>query len=506
MNTRIKKIQRYIANHPVVSFAVAAILAGALGAFAGPVVLGASVLSAALLTMAIISPSSLLFVLALATPLEPFLLKFVPDEAYVFARFFSEGIIYLLAAVAALRVLRGRARIPKTPTTVPFLAFLAVAALSMLVNQVPIGVGLLGIRQIVRYVILFFAIVTLSPSRAVAQRILAALFVVVGFESVLGIAQAIFPAHLDTLLLPSERRFFESVQLTAGTSETWEPGTRVFGTLGRYDQLGTFLAFFLALAAGLLWERAVPVRRMILAAFFAAGGIALLLTQSRASWFGFALALFVSGFFLKRDRRVLVAAMLTAAVLLGALFTTGVQPRYLAESPDASFVERFFEAFSPARWRGEYDGLGRLYWAIVTPTVVVPASPVFGFGPGRFGGGTAAALHVTDVYDALKIPFGVWGTEGHVDNNWFAIWGEVGTLGLLAYALMVISLLRLAVSVFRTSKDPKLRGVALGYAGAVSAVIFQGFLGTYLEMRTLALYVWLIGAFLTVHENVERSM
>jgi O-antigen ligase len=244
---------------------------------------------------------------------------------------------------------------------------------------------------------------------------------------------------------------------------------------------------------------------MVAAAFFAAGGIALLLTQSRASWFGFAIALFVSGFLLKRDRRVIAAAGLIVALLLGTLLYTGVQLRYLTETPDAPLVARFFEAFSPARWRGEYEGLGRLYWAIITPTVVVPGSPIFGFGPGRFGAGAAAALHVTDVYDTLKIPFGVWGTEGYIDNNWFAIWGEVGTLGLLAYAFMVISLLRLAIRVFRTSEDPELRGLALGYAGAVVAVIFQAFLGTYLEMRTLALYLWMIGAFLTVHENVERS-
>jgi len=375
----------------------------------------------------------------------------------------------------------------------------------MILNQVPLTVGLLGTRQMVRYVVLFFSILLLAPRRASARRIITLLFVVVFLESLLGIAQAVFPTQLDALLIPSERKFFESIQLTTGTSETWEPGTRVFGTLGRYDQLGTFLTFFLMLAAGLLWERAVPVRKMVSAAFFTAGGMALLLTQSRASWFGFAIALFVSGFLLKRDRRVLAAAAISVVLLFGAWIYTGVQLRYLTESPDAPIVSRFFEAFSPARWRGEYDGLGRLYWAIITPTVVVPASPIFGFGPGSFGGGAAAALHMTDVYDALKIPFGVWGTEGYIDNNWFAIWGEVGTVGLAAYAFMIISLLRLAIRVFRTSKDRELRGVALGYAGAVAAVIFQAFLGTYLEMRTLALYVWMVGAFLTVYANSQNS-
>lgn len=501
MNISIKKFQRLIMAHPVATFVVAGIIAGIIGAFTTLVTALGLIVAAAAVFAAVYSPTILLFAVALITPVEPFLLKFVPDEAYLPARFFSEGLIYLLAASAAVRIFRGRASLPRTSISVPFLAFVAIAVVSLLVNRVPLTVGLLGIRQMVRYVILFFAIVILAPRRESARRIVTLLLVVVFLESLLGIAQALFPAQLDALLIPSERKFFESVQLTAGTSETWEPGTRVFGTMGRYDQLGTFLAFFLALAAGLLWERAVAVRRIVSAAFFAAGGTALLLTQSRASWFGFAIALFVSGFLLKRDRRVIAAAGLVTALLLGALFYTGAQLRYLTEVPDAPLVSRFFEAFSPTRWRGEYDGLGRLYWAIITPTVVVPGSPIFGFGPGRFGAGAAAALHVTDVYDALKIPFGVWGTEGYIDNNWFAIWGEVGTVGLIAYAFMVGSLLRLAVRVFRNSPEPEVRGLALGYAGAVAAVIFQAFLGTYLEMRTLALYLWMFGAFLVVYEE-----
>ena len=42
---------------------------------------------------------------------------------------------------------------------------------------------------------------------------------------------------MDELLIPSERRFYESIQLTSGTEQFWSPGTRVFATLGRYVRI-----------------------------------------------------------------------------------------------------------------------------------------------------------------------------------------------------------------------------------------------------------------------------
>ena len=199
-----------------------------------------------------------------------------------------------------------------------------------------------------------------------------------------------------------------------------------------------------------------------------------------------------------RDRRVRLG--LAAVVLASVAYVgwTGLVVKYLVDYPEQTPIERFFEAFSFERWRGEYYGLGRLFWMVKTPTVVVPSSPVLGVGPGRYGGGAAAALHSTTVYDRLGLPFGVYGTEGYIDNSWFSLWGEVGTLGVALYAWMVFLLARIAYRVWRGSRDPFTRGLALGYFGAVLAVAFQGFLATFLEVRTLALYLWMYGGFVYV--------
>lgn len=439
-------------------------------------------------------PQTLILILAAYTPLEPFLLKFVPDDIYVYARYFSEGMIYLLLAVAIARQL-GRGRRPEvTPVGLPFIAFLVVALASLLVNDVNLAVGLLGLRQIIRFMLLYFAAVNLDLGQRFARRLTVVMFAVAVFEAVLGIVQAAAQGALDEFLIPSERKFFESIQLTSGTTQFWSPGTRIFATMGRYDQLGTFLCFFMLLAVGLyyLHRRHDAGRRY--GTIVAVAAPALLLTMSRASWFGFLLGLFIVGAVIMKDARIRLAYGGAVVLALAYLGWTGLTVRYLVDYPSETAVERLFESFSYESWRGEYYGLGRLYWMVQTPLVVVRSSPVLGVGPGQFGGGAAAALGNTTVYDRLNLPFGVYGTDGYIDNNWFSVWGETGTLGLFFYGWMVWALARIGWLAYRRGKDPYLRGLALGYVGAVVAVAFQAFLATYLEVRTLALYLWLFGA------------
>src|SRR5512142_1307 len=196
-------------------------------------------------------PQWAIFALALYSPFEPFLLKFVNDELYLYARYFSEGLIYILLAAVAVRIFVRDRRMVATPIDLPFVFFMLVALASIVVNAVPALYGLLGIRQIIRFILLFFLTVYLDPDTVFIKRVTTFMFGIVAFEGVLGLLQSVIGGPLDEFLIPSERKFYESIQLTSGTDQFWSPGTRVFATLGRYDQLGTFLCFFFLLAVGL---------------------------------------------------------------------------------------------------------------------------------------------------------------------------------------------------------------------------------------------------------------
>ena len=321
--------------------------------------------------------------------------------------------------------------------------------------------------------------------------------VIVVLQAGLGLVQAASGGAIDDFLLPSEGKFLEGIQLTAGTQQFWSQGTRIFATMGRYDQLGQFLCLFLLLGAGLLYfaGRQRDVRTLWIVMVM--GLPALLLTLSRASWFGFVLGLLIIAAYFMQDRRVRIGAVVAIVLAVGYVAYSGLVVRYLIESPEQTIVERFFESFSLARFQGEYYGLGRVYWMVQTPFVVA-TSPFFGVGPSMYGGGAAAALHNTKVYDALGLPFGVYGTDGYIDNNWFSLWGELGTIGVLVYLWMFVVLLLMSVRVFRKAHEPYVKGLALGFVGVIFAVSFQAFLATAFEIRTLAVYFWIYAAFVYV--------
>ena len=479
-------------------------LAAMVIAIADPWKVVVLLVSVAVIAAAFARPTWVILFLALYSPFEPFLLKFVPDNLYIYARYFSEGLIYILLVSVALRLFVRDRRLVATPLDLPFVFFILVALTSIIVNAVPPVYGLLGVRQIIRFILLFFLTVYLDPDTPFIKRVTNFMFVIVLFQGVLGFLQSVIGAPLDEFLIPSERKFYESIQLTTGTTQFWSPGSRVFATLGRYDQLGTFLCFFFLLAVGLIYctKQREDRRRLLVPILVALP--AFILTLSRASWFGFALAFFVIGAVLMKDSKVRFAYAGAVALALIYLGVTGITVRYLVDYPEQTVAERFFEAFSYERWRGEYYGLGRLFWIVQTPLVVVRSSPLFGVGPGQFGGGAVAALGNTAVYEKLNLPFGVYGTGGYIDNNWFSLWGETGTLGLAFYAWMIFALAWMALTVMRESKDPYVKGLALGYFGCVLAVSFQAFLATYFEVRTIALYLWLYGSFVYVLARREK--
>lgn len=467
--------------------------------FFSPTLVIAAVLVILGIAFTFAKPTWTLFAFAAYLPFEPFLLKWVADDVYVFARYGSELVVYLLLAVVAWRMVTGKIVFKRTPLDIAFCVVVFLAVVSAIVNTVTPWFAILGLRQIFRFVLLFFIVVYLAPSKQWMRNLVVTMLVIVAMQAGLGYAQRIIGEPLDMFLIPSAQRTLGDLQLTAGTNQFWDYGQRVFGTLGRYDQLGTFMAFFLVLLVAFLYERVVPKQYESWALGLLAFAIPVLgMAYSRSAWFGFALAFFFIALYVKRDKRVLAALVVSVMLVFGYLSVTGLVVNRLIDSADQSFTDRFFEAFSYTRWQGEYYGLGRVYWLVQTAVAVVPSSPLFGHGPGTYGGGAVAALGNTEVYDALGLPFGVYGTEGYIDNNIFSMWGELGTLGLGAYAVMYISLFLVCIRVYRESSDPDVRAFALGVAGAMLAVLVNAFLATFLEARTLAPYLWIMGGSVVV--------
>ncbi len=495
---------RGISSHAWWFAGILAVLVG-MQFFLSPLALLAIAVSALFLFLTVRRPLGTLTFLAVYLPFEPFLLKFVPDELYVFARFFSEGLVYVLAAIVVWRLLTGRVKFKPTAFDLPFLLFILVLVTGAVVNAVSPEIAVLGARQILRFVILYYVALHIDAPRAYVVKLTRILLVAMALQAAIGLGQAAIGPAADEFLLPEETRTAGEVTF-GGVSQFWEAGTRIFATLGRYDKLGNFLAFFLPFSLAFLYQRSKQAAsRRSWWWVLGLGGVALALTYSRASWIALLIAVVYIGIVIKRDRRLLFA--LTALTALSALYlaVSGLNVRYITEAPGQTLVERFYESFSAARWRGEYYGIGRVYWMVQTPLTVVPASPFFGWGPGQFGGGAVSALGNTTVYDKLGLPFGVFGSEGVIDNNWFSLWGETGTLGLAFFVWMLGACLSQARHVWRTHVSPAVRSIALGFGGALLGVCAIAMLSTVFEIRTTAFYLWTYAGFIAAFAQERRS-
>lgn len=464
-----------------------------------PGIVLAGLLSIIALLVVVTRPLWILGFLAFYLPFESIVLKFTPDDVYFLMRYFSEALIYLVAVVVLIQLFTGKIKYQSSFADTPMILLLISLLASILINFVPVSIALLGVRQILRFVLVFFLIIQLKPTQSFIRILTSVLFGIVVFQALLGIAQSVVGQPLDEFLLPSESHTFGTITLTEGVDQFWDPGSRVFATLGRYDRLGNFLYVFLLIAAGFLFTKQRSKQfQSILPWVFLLGLPALVLTYSRASWFAFLLGFLFIGLWIKKDKRVAMGFVGFVVALLLILGSSGLRVSLLTEGSGQTLTERFFESFSYARWSGEYYGLGRTFWFVHTPLDIVSKAPVFGWGPGQYGGGAAAALRNTVVYEKAGLPFGVYGTEGFIDNNWFSLWGELGTLGMILYLWIIFGLFASSFRSYQLTKDPFVQALCLGFCALVIAVAFNAFTSTLFEIRTIAFYFWMYAGFVVV--------
>ena len=438
--------------------------------------------------------------LSIYTPLEPFLLKFVPNEIYLYLRYGSEVFMIALLIILVLKKAQSRNQksviFQRTPLDLPLVLFLFVGLISLILNWgAPWYVGFLGLRQILRYLAIFYLITQAGLTHQQIKRLMEVMILVVLFEVALGLGQAIVGQSADDFLLPGTRRDFPKIEVSATTDKFWVAGQRVFATFGRYDRFGVFLSFFLLIIAGLAFEIKNPRWRRILWAIVIISLPTFFLTYSRLSWLGFFLGLFLIGVILKRSR-VLILSFFIALFALSLylslyLFYTGARVSRIIDRPYMAPAERILELFSLRGLREGYRGYGRPYFLINTPRKLISRHPLLGVGPWQYGGGVAAALSLHARYDEAGLPFGIAGTVGQIDNNWFSIWGEFCTIGLLAWLAVFFVLARFNWRLWKQSNDPFTKGLCLGFLGAIFASVFEAFFGPYFEVRTLALYLWM---------------
>lgn len=429
---------------------------------------------------------------------ETILLKLVPSDLLVFAKYAPEVFLYiLLASVLVQKISKDKFKFIKTPINAAFIAFIVVSLLSMLVNQTPIMVGLLGIRQLIRFVFVFYLILYSNISKKTIKNTLYIMIAIIAIQAVLAIAQYATHGAIDKYLISEESVFISSNIILDGVEQFWAEGQRVFGTFGRYNQLGSFLVLGLCLLVAFMYEiKKKTMDKKIFLGLIALSILTIILTYSRASWIAVMAGLGLITVIIKKDKK-LIAAIVSVFIIAiiyisGYLTVNQLSVSTITEQRESSLIERVLEPFSSASLNSSYEGLGRVYFLVNTPRKIVANNPFLGVGPGMYGGGVAAALGNKKVYYEYGLPFGVYGEIGQIDNNWLSIWGELGTIGLILFIIIFVRLYKGAKKIYNTQKDYLTRVLSLSLRGMIIGVCVLGFFSPYFEIRTLMFYFWLI--------------
>ena len=116
-------------------------------------------------------------------------------------------------------------------------------------------------------------------------------------------------------------------------------------------------------------------------------------------------------------------------------------------------------------------------------------------------------FHNTRVFDELGLPYGVYGTEGYIDNNWLSILGETGLIGFSFFVWTYLALFAYAIRLGKRSSYAFDRALGFGFAAAMIAVALNAFLATFFEVRSLAVYLWMYGGFVVVlgHDEMPND-
>lgn len=396
----------------------------------------------------------------------------VPPELGQATHFVSEGL--LLVVTLTLTVMAWRTGLLvaalRHPVTLALLAFAALAAISALINAVPIDVAIVGLVFTLDAATLFYLPRLVGFSLRQAELAVAAFLVLTIAAALVALAQALLSPDILGLAVVTGR-FGEVYRLASFIGDP-----NVFGAF--LAAAAPFALFASTALSGRARWLAIGIAFILL--------LALWLSFSRGSWL--AMGLGATLVIAVLDRRTL---LVTLAILAVAFGTAVVMPRDLLLGLDESRGRPDLVDSTVGRVDTIGDGRDLRTLFVVNALPIIGDHPVLGVGPGRYGG-AAADLFGTPVYteygtDALLTD----PQQRTVDNFWLHIVVETGVLGAAAFlaAAIMPGLRILAVARRATGR----RRIILGGAAAAVAALAVSSLSTMLlEANSVGFLFWFL--------------
>jgi hypothetical protein len=418
------------------------------------------------------------------TPLEEIVLKILPNQFYTPVRFLWEGLLFGLMFILLFNKLAIKRNWIQTPIDLPLIVFLSGWIISGFINNVALSASLVNIKNLIRYIPLFYIIYNLTPKKEFLSLFIKFLIIIAAVQSILCLLEAADPT-VAGLFVP--REVIVGNDLIRG--EDTQLGTfytRFSGTLVRNVNLGNYLAFALcfimAFYPGSQSKSWLKSSAILIA-------LALFISSSRMSWLS-AYAGIGTILLVIHHRWRYYFWLVPVATLLGIFVIGQFVPKGDLAS-DFNIISRFFYIFS-SDYIDTISNAGRLYAIFYAMPAVLMTNPLFGLGPGAFiqiskqissddAFGRGAELGL----DARALNF------VH-DVGYASLFAQVGLIGLGAFIWVFIRLYKIARNSLKNHNDPYIRDFMVGAIGFFVALMVQNLGSFNLMYRNQSLIIWVV--------------
>jgi hypothetical protein len=465
--------------------------------FLAPLVVLAGIAANFMPELSIIILAALLFVyfynhrkqlvifLLIYTPFEELILKILPDSLYAPARYSWEATLFGLMVLMLFEKGILSKTWKKSPIDIVMLVFIGGWFISGFVNGVLLWGSLTNIKNIIRYIPLFYIIYNLDLGEKFLAKFQYIIIAIALFQSAILFFQVV-DADFASMLSP--REVAVGGELIRGEDAQFGTyyNTRFAGTLARNVHLGNYLAFALCFLTAMYIK--LKQNGWLIATFIIIFS-ALVICSSRTSLIsaivGIGVVLVIAKHRVRRAYFISIgAALLFFVAFRGALMTGDT-------NADFNIISRL-TYISSADYIDIISSVGRLYAIVYAIPAVFMSNPLLGIGPGSF-------IRISE-QTSINDTFGKASDLGlepaalryvH-DVGYAALFIQAGLIGLGALLWIFIKLFRMAKRSINMQTEPASGAFLIGATGFFATLAVQNFACFNLMYRNQSLLIWCI--------------
>ena len=408
---------------------------------------------------------------------------------YVSIRF-EDFLLAITALFTFIKIAPNIKRIFSDNITRAMAVFLLIGLVSLLAGvfltqTVVLSIGALHLLRRVEYFVPFFAVLVFFPYEKDKnlEFYIKALMLTVFVAFLYGIGEKYF--HFPVIMT-------QNSESSKGVALLWVPGSQITSTFAGHYDLASFMVLVLPIFISLIFIVKGRLSKIFLSLVSLSGYWLLVNTASRISLVSYLVAVCVSLFLVKKYKAILVVVIISL-VLSG--FSTSLFARY------KNLIDVYFQKIKNVRIvEANLPNFRVSAQGVTLPARGEVAAPTATPNPVFEDRSTSIRLNVEwpmAIRAFTKDPLIGTGYSSiglAADNDYLRLLAEVGILGFLGFALIIVRILLVFVSSFPITE--KLSGVKLGFVAGVAG----GIVGTLLnavfidvfEASKFAIIFWLL--------------